>query len=115
MQIAGIVVAGAGVVSLVVGTVFGVDAISKNDDAKKHGCQGKVCTEPEGVTLTNDANSAAVVANVTVGLGAVALIGGGLLYFLSPSASRSEGAGTAFHVTPVVGPSVVGAFAEGLF
>src|SRR5205814_195617 len=81
MQIAGIVVAGAGVVSLAVGTVFGVEAISKNDDAKKY-CQGKVCNDQRGVTLTNDANSAAVVANVTVGLGAAALVGGGLLYFL---------------------------------
>jgi hypothetical protein len=115
MKIAGIVVAGAGVVSLAVGTVFGVNAISKNDDAKKAGCSGSVCHDPKGVTLTNDADSAATVANVTVGLGLAALVGGGLLYFLSPSASSGAEQHASFHVIPVVGPQGVGAFAEGRF
>ncbi|HVW24847.1 MAG TPA: hypothetical protein VHC69_05725 [Polyangiaceae bacterium] len=111
-QIAGIAIAGAGVVSLAVGTVFGVNAISKNDDAKKY-CSGSVCNNPAGVSLTNDAKDAAVVANITVGLGAAALVGGGLLYFLSPSKSANRE--RAFHVVPAVSTRGAYAIAEGRF
>jgi len=111
-RVAGIVIAGGGVVALAVGTMFGVNAISKNDDAKKH-CSGSVCSDSTGVSLSKDANSDAVVANVTIGLGAAALVGGGLLYFLSPS--TSSGASSAFHVAPAFSAREVGAVAQGRF
>jgi hypothetical protein len=111
-QIAGLVIAGAGVVSLAVGTVFGVNAISKNDDAKKHCPRGNACDDQTGVSLSKDANTDATIANVTVGLGAAALVGGGLLYFLSPSKHTAE---AAFHVVPAFSACEVGAFAEGRF
>jgi serine/threonine-protein kinase len=112
-QIAGIVIASAGVVSLAVGTVFGVNAISKNDDAKTHCPRGNVCNDPAGVKLTNDAKDDAVVANITVGLGAAAVVGGGLMYFLMPSkpANRER----AFQVVPAVSPHGAFAIAEGRF
>jgi hypothetical protein len=112
-QIAGLAIAGAGVVSLVVGTVFGVNAISKNDDAKKHCPRGSACDDAEGVSLSNDANSDAVVANVTVGLGAAALVGGGLLYFFSPGRPRKSE--SAFSIVPAFSAREVGAFAQGRF
>ena len=100
-------------VSLAVGTVFGVNAISKNDDAKKHCPRGNICDDVTGVKLTSDAKDDAVVANITVGLGAAALVGGGLLYFLSPSkpANRER----AFHVVPAFSAHGAYAFAEGRF
>jgi len=112
-RIAGLVIAGGGVIALGIGTVFGVNAISKNDDAKKHCPRGNLCDDPAGASLSKDANSDAVVANITVGLGAAALVGGGLLYLLSPSKSSTrEG---AFRVVPAFSGREVGAFAQGRF
>lgn len=112
-QIAGIAIASAGVVSLAVGTVFGVNAISKNDDAKKHCPRGNVCDDPAGVTLTNDAKDAAVVANITVGLGAAAVVGGGLMYFLMPR--KPANGERALRVVPSFSTHGAFAIAEGRF
>jgi serine/threonine-protein kinase len=112
MQIAGLVVAGAGLVSIGVGTVFGIKAMSKNDDAKQY-CQGSSCNDPRGESLSNDANDAAVVANVTIGVGAAALVGGGLMYFLGPS--KGSASSTGVRVVPAFSAREVGAFAEGRF
>jgi serine/threonine-protein kinase len=111
-EIVGLVIAGAGVVSLGIGTVFGVNAISKNDDAKKFCPRGSQCDDPRGESLSKDANSAAVVANITVGIGAAALVGGGLLYFLSPSRKTSA---AGVHFIPAFSAREVGAMAEGRF
>ena len=112
-QIAGIVIAGAGVASLAVGTVFGINAISKNDDAKKHCPRGNVCDDPTGASLSKQANDDAVVANITVGLGAAALVGGGLLYFLS--APKHPNKESVFRVVPAFSPHAALAYAEGRF
>jgi serine/threonine-protein kinase len=112
VQIAGIVVAGAGLISIGVGTAFGIKAISKNDDAKAYCPGGNVCNDPKGETLSNEANDAAVVANVTIGVGAAALVGGGLMYFLGPRKSASS---TGIRVVPAFTAREVGAFAEGRF
>jgi hypothetical protein len=113
VQIAGLVLAGAGIISIGVGTAFGVKAISKNDDAKEHCPQGNICNDPQGETLSNDANDAAVVANVTIGLGAAALVGGGLMYFLGPR--KGPASSTGVRVVPAFSAREVGAFAEGRF
>jgi serine/threonine-protein kinase len=112
LQITGLVVAGAGIISIGVGTVFGINAIAKNDDAKQY-CQGKVCDNPQGEKLSNEANDAAVVANVTIGVGAAALVGGGLMYFLAPR--KTSASGTGVRVVPAFSAREVGAFAEGRF
>ena len=108
-----LVLAGAGVISIAVGTVFGVKAISKNDDAKAFCPGGNVCDDPQGETLSNEANDAAVVANVTIGVGAAALVGGGLMYFLAPR--KDSESSTGVRVIPAFSAREVGAFAEGRF
>lgn len=82
----GLVVGGAGLVALGVGTFFGVHAISKNDGAKDY-CPGggAVCNDPKGTSLTDDAQSAARLANVFVIGGALLAASGTVLFFTAPS------------------------------
>jgi serine/threonine-protein kinase len=81
-RLIGLVVGGAGVVGLGVGTFFGVKAISKNSDAEAYCKGGSTCEDERGVTLTEEAKSAATVSNVAFGLGAAAAIGGAVLVFV---------------------------------
>jgi serine/threonine-protein kinase len=81
----GLVVGGAGIVALGVGGFFGLEALSKNSDAETYCPNGGArCIDPRGVTLTNDAKSAATLANVFVIGGAALAAGGVLLYLTAP-------------------------------
>jgi hypothetical protein len=83
----GLGVAGAGVVAVGVGAVFGVKAMNKNDDSKPH-CQMNVC-DPAGVQLNHDAKSAATVSTVLFGLGLAAMGAGAWLIFSRPHSSAT--------------------------
>jgi serine/threonine-protein kinase len=85
----GLIVGGAGIVGLGIGTVFGLRAIGKNSDAEEYCPDGDRCF-PQAESLTNEARNAATVANVAFGLGAAALIGGGILYFTAPSKAEAR-------------------------
>ncbi|MEZ4224156.1 MAG: hypothetical protein R3B13_24620 [Polyangiaceae bacterium] len=91
----GLVLGGVGVAGVVVGGVFGLSAINKNDDAKAFCPRGNVCDDPKGVSLTEDAKDAALVSNIAFGVGGAALVAGAVLYFTAPSDT------TALRVTPV--------------
>ncbi|WP_437758138.1 tetratricopeptide repeat protein [Sorangium sp. So ce1389] len=81
-RLLGLIVGGAGVVGLGVGTFFGVKAISKNGDAEAYCKGGSTCEDRRGVTLTEEASSAATVSNIAFGVGAAAAVGGAVLYFV---------------------------------
>ncbi|MEZ4371736.1 MAG: hypothetical protein R3B07_12965 [Polyangiaceae bacterium] len=81
---AGIIVGGLGLAGIAIGSVFGLQAISKNSDAEKFCPRGSKCDSQQGVDLTDDAKSAATVSNIAFGVGAAALIGGLVLYFTAP-------------------------------
>jgi hypothetical protein len=81
-KLVGIGVAGAGVVAVGVGSIFGVKAMNRNDDSKPH-CQQNVC-DPTGVKLNDDAKSAATVSTVLFGVGLAALGAGAWLFFSRP-------------------------------
>ncbi|WP_437667487.1 hypothetical protein [Sorangium sp. So ce1182] len=81
-RLIGLIVGGAGVVGLGVGTFFGVKAISKNGDAEGYCKGGSTCEDRRGVTLTEEASSAATVSNIAFGVGAAAAVGGAVLYFV---------------------------------
>ena len=97
----GFVVGGAGVVSLGVGTFFGVSALSSMSDARKHCSTPPTCTDAGAVESSRDATSAALRADVFLGAGLVAVAAsvilittarsgperGAMLYF----APRAEG------------------------
>jgi hypothetical protein len=78
-------IGGAGVVAAGVGIAFGVQAIHKNDDAKEY-CPGggSRCFDKRGETLTDDAQTAATLANGLVIGGAVLAAAGVVLYFYHP-------------------------------
>lgn len=81
----GLGVAGAGVVALGVGTVFGLGAKSKWDDAKDAGCDDDGnCPNRAAADLVDDARSKATLSTVTVIAGVGLVAGGVALYFLAP-------------------------------
>lgn len=88
LKTTGLVLGIAGVVAVGVGTYFGLDAKSKNDDSKD-ACPGNQCTTRAGLDARNDAKSAATTSTVAFVLGGALLATGGVLYFMDDS---SEGA-----------------------
>jgi hypothetical protein len=64
--------AGVGAVGLGVGVVFGLKASNLDKDAEEH-CEGAACFDAKGPELSSDARSAALLANIGYGVGAVGL------------------------------------------
>ena len=97
-RIAALSAGGVGVVGLVIGTVFGVKAMSDHSEAEKYCGSSSECTDVRGVRAGNDAHSAGNVATVGLIVGGVALAGGAVLWFTAPknkpSAEVSAGLGT---------------------
>ena len=102
LRTAAYVTGALGVVSLGIGTYFGVKAISKNNDAKEHCPGGNICNDPAGESLTNDAQSAATVSNITIAVGAAFVVAGVVLYVTSAPKGKPESARLELH--PLDGP-----------
>jgi serine/threonine-protein kinase len=79
-----------GVVSLGIGTYFGVKAISKNNDAKDACPDANACHDPNGESLANDAQNAATVSNITIAVGAAFVVAGVVLYLTSAPKEKPE-------------------------
>lgn len=77
-----------GVAGVAVGTIFGLQAMSKHDDADKH-CDGSACRDQEGVDLRADARSAGNISTIGFIVGGVGLAGGVALWF---TAGPTDGA-----------------------
>jgi hypothetical protein len=77
----GFVLGGVGLVSIGVGSYFGLHAKSQADDADRF-CRGSVCTE-EGLSGHEDARSSAFIANILFGVGVVGLVSGTYLVVTS--------------------------------
>jgi hypothetical protein len=87
-----------GLAAIGVGTYFGVRAVGKWNDSNA-ACPGTTCSDPEGVTLASDAQSAARIADVTLGAGAVAVVAGVVLYLVgAPAAVEVRGTSGALAV-----------------
>jgi hypothetical protein len=93
----GVVVVGLGVASVAAGSVFGVIAKSKNDDAVANHCAGNFC-DSQGLTLTSEARSSATAATVSFAAGGVALVTGGVLFFTAPKRTTR----VAVHAAPTL-------------
>jgi hypothetical protein len=84
---AGYAVAGLGVVAVAVGGIFGFQAISKESDSDA--LCGSPCASAEGLQDNSDARKLATMSNVFIGAGLVAIAGGLVLVFTSPSRPRN--------------------------
>jgi hypothetical protein len=102
-RLAGMAVAGGGLVIAGVGAVFGFKAISTNNDALEHchDVSGTSHCDPTGLSLTDDAKSQALVSTILVGVGVAAIAGGAALYLLAPRGTPARG----LRAVPIVGRS----------
>jgi hypothetical protein len=107
LRVAGFVVGGLGLVSVAVGAYFGVQAIDKSGDAEER-CTPELCLDPEAVALNDEAEVAANVANVTIGLGAAALVAGIVLVIVGTDEPAAA-------VAPWVAPHAGGVVVQGSF
>jgi hypothetical protein len=107
-------VAGASVISVVAGTVLGVSAKRKQNDAFKLCSDPKTpCPRaPEAQALIKSGRSQALEANIAFGIGAAAAIGAGVLWFVG--APDVEGP-RRVSVVPSVVPGETGIVVMGKF
>jgi hypothetical protein len=108
-KIIGVSLGGAGLVAAVVSGIFTGSALSKKSDADKY-CKGSACTDQKGVNLLDDARSAGTIATIT-GVAGIALIGAGVVVFLTAPSSKSTGVALA----PAYVPGGGSLFATGRF
>ncbi len=88
--IAGLVIAGSGVVLLGVGTYFGIQTFSRKDEADEH-CGPSGC-DAQGKTLGEEAHTFATLSTIFVASGALATAAGLYFTFSSPSPQARTGA-----------------------
>lgn len=101
VETAGIIVAGAGVVGIAVGSVFGLVASHKNSEsnAQPGGCNAGGCP-PAAYALRNDARSAGDVSTAFFVVGGALVAGGAAMWIVAPK----RGASTTVALLPLVGP-----------
>lgn len=66
------VIGGVGIVALGVGGYFGVTAIGKRKDVSA-ACPGDVCTDPAMIDRNGEAKRSAMISNIAIGIGIVAI------------------------------------------
>lgn len=110
------VVGGVGLLGLATGGVFGFAANNSWSKARDTDCGGDInqCVGASGVQAqkdVDDARSKALISDIAFGVGAVAVIGGVVLYM---RASKKEKASpTALHVRPAVDATQAGIVLSG--
>jgi tetratricopeptide (TPR) repeat protein len=104
---AGLVVGGVGLVSLGVSGVFALQARSKDKEADKY-CDALSQCEPRGLSLGDDAKSAATVSTITFAGGLVALAAGAAMFFAAPSRSAPAKSSVGLRAVPSLGPQNAG-------
>jgi hypothetical protein len=102
-RVAAVLVGGTGLAGLGTAVALGIAAKSRFDQASAD-CNGDHCTA-QGVAIRADAVERANVATVVFGVSAAALVGGGVLWFTAPGATRSGP--SALQLGPALGGLVV--------
>jgi hypothetical protein len=101
----GLIVGGAGIVGLGVGTFFGLASKSKMNQSSDYCSDNGDCWDQKGVDLRSDAVNKQTLAYVTGGVGAAALIGGAVLFLTAPSSpSAPNKASSQPKASVAVGP-----------
>jgi serine/threonine-protein kinase len=112
---AAVVVGGAGLIGVVLGSVFGVQAISRNSSSKDHCLPDapNLC-DAMGVDLRQQTKTAMTVSTVAFAMGGAALVGGVVLFLTAPSKDKGTRAKTArIEVSPVMVGSGGGVVLQG--
>lgn len=86
-RIIALVAGGVGVVGVGVGTIFGLQSMSKHSDAESK-CPG-ACSDQSGVELWNDARSSGNISTIAFAVGGVGLVTGAILWFTAKTPSRT--------------------------
>jgi hypothetical protein len=113
----GLGVGGAGVVMAGVGLLFGSQALSKNDEAKKLCGEDLACSSAhfdEGKQLISDGRSKATLSTVFVVAGGAAMVTGAVVFLTAPRARTREQA-TGARIVPVIPSSGAGIGLVGTF
>lgn len=114
----GLIVGGVGLAGIVVGSVFGVNAITDGQKALEKCTQldgtNWRCVSDDAVRSAESAQSAANIANIGLGIGAAALATGIVVFALAPKSTAGKTAQT-WQIAPMIAPgwtsiSVLGAF-----
>jgi len=111
LRYAGLAVGGLGVAGLAVGTVFGLQAISRNNDSKAD-CDAMSVCGPTGLSARHDAQSAGNVSTVAFVAGGVLVAGGATMFVLAKPRSND---GLALQATPLVSGDRLGIGLQGAF
>ena len=101
---AAIVVGGVGVAALAAGIFKGAEYVDKNNQAKSICPSGSNCTTDEiqqHQQAVDDARQARTWAYVGIGVGAAALVGGGVLFFTAPHGPSKQERALRLHVVPL--------------
>lgn len=108
-KIVGLVVAGVGLVGVGLGTYFALHAKALNDDslANSHCPTSKNLCDQTGVNLRDDARSSGNIASIMMGVGAVALVGGVVLFLVAPSGRPAEPRAASIQLVPTLGGALV--------
>ena len=101
----GVVVGSVGVAGLVLGSVFALNAKSKNDEAlRPQNCRtSSLCTQT-GLNLTNDAKTSAAESTIAFTVGGLLVAGGVLMWIVAPSSTAKTGV----RVVPLLSASIAG-------
>lgn len=98
---AGLVALGVGVATIGLGSVFAIQAHSKNQDSNRAGCEESGCPSAEGQALRRQALDAGNRATWAMGLGAVGLGTAAVLFWVVPGLQEEEEGGHDVSIEPV--------------
>jgi hypothetical protein len=108
-RVAGAVLAGVGAAGLAMGGVFGVLALTKNNQAlEPANCPTSTMCNANGIALTSNARTFATGSTVAFIAGGAVLVLGGVLFFTAPKSKKESGQKAALEWAPVVGPGSAG-------
>jgi hypothetical protein len=98
---AGLVALGVGVATIGLGTVFAVQAHSKNEEANHAGCEKSGCPNPPSQALRRQALDAGNRATWAMGLGAIGLGTAAVLFWVVPGLQGEGEGGNDMSIEPV--------------
>ncbi|HEX7667271.1 MAG TPA: hypothetical protein VF407_22220, partial [Polyangiaceae bacterium] len=86
----GLLVGAAGIAGIATGSVLGVVAKNKNEEALANHCNYTDVCDAQGISLTNSARTTAVASTISVGAGGVAVVTGLVLFLTAPKKKNKE-------------------------